>query len=584
MSALPEGEPWYFDGWEVSGNTGVAPSRLTKIPTLQRRALWAPWRKRTPLDQASSEEGLQQISRLLESEGYYDHHGHLSWTLDESFHLASAEVAIESGPRMVCAEIELQFPKEKVPHLERELQSKLLLHKGEYFTEAHFQKSQQDLLLVLMDHGHLWAKVNPEAQLNPHLNLARVRYIVEPGPITTTGPTLIKGLNHISEAFVIREFVHTQGETFHFSNLLSTRQKLIGTRWFSSVIITPDPSATEGSTEVPILLELVEAEPRTVGIGLGVGSDVGPRTRLTWQHRNWMGLGWKNKNEFQISTQELRVKSTMDIPYSLRNDASTKASFSYGQDKEDDYKVKTGELEGLWTRQYHRFANYGLGWSLKSEEHDSDSTLLQSLGDPAEAALMNGPILQWARDFKNSLWNGFLFSSIWKGQSYFDTNDSKAGFWQQQITFRLRQDLFGDWEMHDRLKLGWMEEWEGMSIPVSDRYYSGGSSSVRGYSRRNIGPHNPYGDTLGGKSLAEFSIELQHPLWIKNLRGAIFTDGGQLDLKTSGLQISDFQHSIGTGLAYELPMGQMKVDLGIPLNRNSWDAPFQIHFDFGVTL
>jgi len=575
---------WHFGGWHISGNTGVSAARLKSMPDLQPRPFWAPWRSQPRLELAPIENGLAAMKRLLELEGYYDHTYTLTWETNSRSKLVIANIHFESGAGLICESVELHFENETPLALQQQLQSCIKLVEGELFTEINFQKTQEALLIELMNQGYLWAKVEPIAQLSKVEQCVRVRYTLTTGPTTKIGPTIITGLTHLKEKLITREFEHHEHELFNYSNLLSTRKNLLTTRWFSAVTVTPDPNSKEGESIVPILLDLKEAEPRTFGIGLGLGSEVGPRASLSWQHRNWLGYGWKNKLDFEISSHEMQAKAMLDIPYAFRKDASAKINFSYQKNEEDDYNVLVGQLDAIWSRTYQKNLGFGVGWSLKSEEHDSDASLLNSLNSPPEAAMMTGPLLQTEWNAEKNHWGGQAYSAAWQGQTYFDANNSGAGFWKQSLHLHYRQNLPLDWKLVQRLKLGWMEALEGNDIPVSDRFYVGGSGSVRGYSRRSIGPRNSQGDLLGGKSMSEFSFELQHPFIVTNLIGAMFIDGGQLDLSPSGLQFSNYRYGIGTGIAYALPLGLIRIDVGFPLNRQIWDDAFQVHFDFGLSL
>ena len=82
----------------------------------------------------------------------------------------------------------------------------------------------------------------------------------------------------------------------------------------------------------------------------------------------------------------------------------------------------------------------------------------------------------------------------------------------------------------------------------------------------------------------EYTLEAQHPMWLDNLIGAIFWDAGQVDLKTLGFTLEEFRHGLGAGVGYALPMGIMRLDVGVPLGRKEWESAFQIHFDFGATF
>jgi len=67
----------------------------------------------------------------------------------------------------------------------------------------------------------------------------------------------------------------------------------------------------------------------------------------------------------------------------------------------------------------------------------------------------------------------------------------------------------------------------------------------------------------------------------------VFYDGGNVFRKASDFDF-DWRHAIGTGLRWESPVGLLRLDLGLPLNRRLLDtnpprkeAALQIFFSLG---
>ena len=576
---LPSGNsPWKFKKWEVFASDNLSAYEIKKVPKLQGRPLWTPWRKHTEFEVSDINTSIKTIERYLEIEGFYNAELDLSWKENKIW---TASVNILEGQRLKIKDVKWVLP-DPLDGFPIDLLDRLTLKPGGYFSEFEFQEDQQKILSYYLNQGHLWVKVKPAAQLSKKELSASIRFIITPGPKTNFGETEIKGLRDISPKLILREFVHQQGDQYNARDLIQTRANLIRTRWFRSVILTPKPGTKEGQDPVPLLLELEEAEPRTIGIGLGVGSEEGPRTRINWTHRNWLKRGWQNRVQLEASFLELNFRSTVDIPRAFLPDGHAQGILSYGLYNEDEYDVLIGEIEGNWSYDVLEKTPATFGWSIKQEDHSTEASVLTALNNPAELALMTGPYVTIGRSGDYGKWGSWSLSSTTR--SMHDLSGYRASFWKQTLTYHATHPVRGKWTFHPRLKLGWMDAWGNHSIPVVERFYTGGSKSVRGYSRRNIGPRTNNGFQLGGKSLSEFTLELQHPFFLKNLIGALFWDGGQLDLKPSGLQLSDYRYGVGGGLGYKLPMGVMRLDLGIPLKRKEWESSFQIHFDFGATF
>jgi outer membrane protein assembly factor BamA len=100
-----------------------------------------------------------------------------------------------------------------------------------------------------------------------------------------------------------------------------------------------------------------------------------------------------------------------------------------------------------------------------------------------------------------------------------------------------------------RLRLGLVNPIGGDDeVPLFERFYSGGSNSVRGYERRHVGPLAD-GDPIGGRSLAEMSVEIRRVI-VGDLGGAVFVDAGALGLEGDRFALGDVQVGTGAGLRY----------------------------------
>jgi outer membrane protein assembly factor BamA len=116
-------------------------------------------------------------------------------------------------------------------------------------------------------------------------------------------------------------------------------------------------------------------------------------------------------------------------------------------------------------------------------------------------------------------------------------------------------------------------------VPFYERFWAGGINSVRGYGRRRIGPRAD-NEPLGGRTLAEASIELRHPI-TDQLTGLIFLDGGQVSLATFDFPFGDLQYGSGFGVRYASPIGPVGFDVGFPFSPPDGDQHWQVYFSVG---
>jgi len=137
------------------------------------------------------------------------------------------------------------------------------------------------------------------------------------------------------------------------------------------------------------------------------------------------------------------------------------------------------------------------------------------------------------------------------------------------------------------LRLGFEHAFGGAHIPISELFYTGGGSTLRGFSLNGAGPQRqvvvcPPDDPscgvqitvpVGGEQLVILNSELRFPLGIPapfvggNLGGAAFYDVGNVYTNVTFKNFfTDLSHTVGLGLRYKTPVGPVRIDIGYLVN------------------
>ncbi len=120
-------------------------------------------------------------------------------------------------------------------------------------------------------------------------------------------------------------------------------------------------------------------------------------------------------------------------------------------------------------------------------------------------------------------------------------------------------------------------------VPLFDRFFLGGSRSIRGFGNRDIGPHDINNEPLGGDTMAYTNVELTFPI-MDRVRGAVWTDAGFLDARSFHYTdaIVNGDAAAGVGLRLNLPIGPLRLDYGIPYKDEGWNHNDTGKFSFDV--
>ena len=150
--------------------------------------------------------------------------------------------------------------------------------------------------------------------------------------------------------------------------------------------------------------------------------------------------------------------------------------------------------------------------------------------------------------------------------------------WNRYQSFPLKKN----WVLASRIRIGdIIELGENPAIPISERYFLGGASTVRGYREQLLGPvdyddegKNPI--ARGGNLMVLGNLELRIPLlWL--LWGEIFLDAGNVWSETSKFDIMDIKPSAGSGIAIITPVGPLRFDYGLKLRPQKYESKGEFH-------
>jgi outer membrane protein assembly factor BamA len=130
---------------------------------------------------------------------------------------------------------------------------------------------------------------------------------------------------------------------------------------------------------------------------------------------------------------------------------------------------------------------------------------------------------------------------------------------------------------------GWNEA-KGQDVPFVDRFRLGGEYSVRGYPTNSLGPVGADGIPLGGELLFIVNQEIHAQLLRTERAGSVsalaFFDAGNVWENRDSFT-TDLFKSVGIGARYLSPIGPLRLDFAVPLDRRLDDPEYKIYLGFG---
>ncbi len=107
-------------------------------------------------------------------------------------------------------------------------------------------------------------------------------------------------------------------------------------------------------------------------------------------------------------------------------------------------------------------------------------------------------------------------------------------------------------------------------IPVPERFFAGGTSTHRAFTRDNLGIYpqtlNEDGIGVGGNVLLIGNAEWRIPV-TGGFEVALFVDVGNTWADPKNVNLGEIRTGVGVGLHYLTPVGPLRLEYGLKLDR-----------------
>ncbi|QLF91958.1 outer membrane protein assembly factor [Pseudomonas sp. ABC1] len=511
---------------------------------------------------------LQQAEKALQALGYYQGQ-------------VSSEVIAGETPRLVLNVVPgepvrlrsvvlgldgeaADIPTFRVP--------RRLLKEGEVLNHGHYEDAKQQFLNQASRYGFFDGRfTRQQLQVDPHEGVADIELIFDSGPRYRLGDVSFQGEFPFEESLLAR-MVPFQPDTPYDSELIADlNQALQSSGYFAGVRVDANPSRAEAQ-RIPVDVLLTTREPRTLGLGFGFSTDVGPRMRSDWT-RHWVNpQGHSYGAEAELSAPRQNVGLWYEVP--LDPPLSNKLRYAGGYQYEE--LANTDSLSRLLTLgpEWHR--DLPNGWqrvlSLKWQREE------YRLGDDSglSTLLMPGIAYSYLRsDNRMDPSEGYRLQ--------FELSAAKEGLLSDanlihgNATIKGLTTLARNHRFLGRVQLGGNLTDGYTKVPPSLRYFAGGDQSVRGYDYQSLSPTNSDGDRIGGRYQFAMSVEYQYSI-AERWRLASFVDQGN---SFNSLDFPSLKSAVGLGVRWVSPVGPIRIDLAHPLDG---DGGVRLHFSMGPEL
>ena len=498
---------------------------------------------------------------------------------------------IDEGPRAVTKLAISGLPQNDPQLTESKVRDTILLRDGKPFSYDPYDKSKEPLLGIAEDAGYAHAKLDAKVVVDRVNHEAVVTLVYNLGPKCHFGKVVIQGVHDADlEDSVRSRLAFITGQQYSAAAIAKSQRQIYAMQRFSAVRILPDKS--DGDT-VDIHVSVAHASAHELSLGGGFGIDPATyevRGRVGYSQIGWPlplyrfdfdgrpayalmrdGTGWEPR------VRAIATLTRMDLFHPYVNGV-VEGGFDYMVLESWTEYGPRGRL-AMNSPIFSEHLKAEVGWSIQQFAFSHltpliDPMLSQEIGlDKSER---NGAFQQsLALDLRdNPVEPHFgLYSELKVSEggpyaagslSYYEVVPELRGYLPVPNTGivlagRARYGaIYGD-------------------IPVSERFFAGGSSSNRGFSERRLSPSitgmTPTGfltEPIGGAGMFDSSLELRSQIGtIRKIGvgGVMFLDAGDVTMTPAELNFGNLNYAVGAGLRAFTVIGAVRFDFGYRLNR-----------------
>jgi outer membrane protein insertion porin family len=463
---------------------------------------------------------------------------------------------------------------------EAELRSQLTLRIGDPFDEVQAQADLERLLAVYERRGYRDARLTLDKRFEDDSHLVYLTYHIDEGRPTLVGDIIIQGNFHTQAEVITRELTFGPGDPLSLSTLLENRRKLSQLSLFSR--ISMDPQVEEIPGEQDVVVALTERKPKALNFGLGYGSEDKLRGFAEYTHNNIAGLHEQFRVRAQASFIEQKYLMNFREPRLFGTLTSATTGLSRAEEQHESFDVRRTSVQVGFERPLWEHIRGFLTYSFDLEhlfDVDSDAVLGEFDRGRHNIAAFLGTIQRDTRDRIVDPRMGSL------QRLSFEVADlligSEANYFKivgaTQWFFPLAWDTVGAVSFQGGIAEAFGTTGE---IPISRRFFLGGSTTIRGYDFEHVGPTGPDGSPTGGDLFVMANLEWRVPVY-RGFGVVLFSDIGNVFRAINDFRPGQIKGSVGLGLRYNTPIGPIRLDYGRKLDPQGNEATGRFHFSIG---
>jgi outer membrane protein assembly complex protein YaeT len=575
------------------------------------------------LDRVIQEQELERqlftdptvVTELLQR--LYREQGYLNAEIDKpryEFEGAVARVVltVREGPRFVVDEVGFSGVRAVATSL---LTLNLPVVAGDPYLPAAAENALQHLRSLYWERGYNDVRVNYELTIDRIAGRTSLSFVVNEGRQAIVAGIRVAGNDETSDRLVREQLEVTPAEPLNLRALSRSRKNLYDSGAFSTVdlsrdtvVETPDSGALVGAITgsqpaKPVIVDVTVREVQPYQLRYGASYDTEGKlggvldvsVHNVFGKARVIGFGSRydarvREGRLHVSQPTLRhrpIQTTASVYYREERNPATSISDAFNVDRRGASIQQERRLKSdyVWTYGY-RFERA----RTFDPVPDGDPEQLTTVAPISSAFVREtrDDVLDATRGSFSS--HAFSFSPKWLG-----SDDTYLKYFGQYFHYfplqPERRRRFSNEIIRPRfvfatgIRIG-LSKGMGAFVPTSERFYAGGSTTIRGFEQNTLGPIGVNGKPIGGDALFILNNELRFPLltgipFVNLVDGVAFLDVGNVFERTADFSFTDIRKAAGVGLRLRTKWVLVRGDYGFLLDRRLGEPRSRFFFSIG---
>ncbi|MEZ5360572.1 MAG: outer membrane protein assembly factor BamA [Candidatus Zixiibacteriota bacterium] len=523
-------------------------------------------------------DDLETLTTFYRQNGYLQAHiSDTSVVIDSMLKTVDIAIGIYEGERTYIEGISL-FENRFFP--DSTLMSYIQMKAGDPLLRPHIEDAVVALLSLYAENGFLDASVTPTVHVNDSAHLALIDFTVSEGISSRVGSIDISGADRTHDNVILRESSFAQGDTIQYSELIETQRRLYMTGLFESVFVRPVASQSSFSPNRNVLIEIKEKPSSELGFSLGYGTVEKIRGRIELSTINLAGTA--RGAGISIEGNYIRQGTTLSFsePWTLGTRWKTDLSL-FGQ-----FRQEPGYHARVLGGKVTLGRNIGRETTISATYRMENTTL--SKVDPKTVTEELDPRIRSLtfsinHDTRDNLFNpshGWFFN--WANELAGSFLQGSNTFAKTVATLKRFESVSRSCVIGSALEVGWMGPFDvSNEVPVSELFYTGGPTSLRGFGYQLVGPLNDDGEPAGGEFKVVWNVLEVRQSIFRIFGGVLFVECGNVWPKVEMARLSELRIDAGIGLRMNSPLGILRLDYGVNLDAHPGEPGKKIFVSMG---